>query len=129
MIELIKDIGDNRRCSLTAWKAEEWQALSMASGLPQPSRTQDYIRAGKMIGQSHYFLIEELPRLLSWLEVTGRAYRFKNFDEVTAPSAEMLKSRAIRQQQAEKAADIITQRAALKVLETLEPELTIDELE
>lgn len=98
MIELTNNIGDDRRCSLTAWKAQDWQALGMAAGLPRPSRIQDYMRAGKVVGQVHYFLIEELPRLVAWLEMTGRAYRLKNFDEIIPPSSEMVQARAIRQQ-------------------------------
>lgn len=111
MIELIDNIGDNRRCSLTAWKVEDWQALSMTPGLPQPSRIQDYTSRGKIIGQSHYFLIEELPRLLAWLETTGRTYRLKNFNEVTPPSAEQLKARVMKQQQVERAAEASAQKA------------------
>lgn len=116
MIELTDNIGDNRRCSLTAWKVEEWQALSMASGLPQPSRIQDYTSRGKIIGQAHYFLIEELPRILAWLQTTGRAYRVKNFNEVIPPSAEQVKFRTARQVQEKKAAEV----SALKLLKQVE---------
>jgi hypothetical protein len=116
MIELIANIGDDRRCSITIWKAKDWQALGTASGLPRPSRIQDYLAAGKVVGQSHYFLIEELPRLVAWLENTGRAYRLKKFNEVTTPSSEVVKARAMRQEQAERATEAAAQRA-LKLAE------------
>ncbi|NWJ94458.1 MAG: hypothetical protein HXX20_01615 [Chloroflexi bacterium] len=112
MIELTNNIGDNRRCSVTAWKTDDWLALAVAQGLPQPSRIQDYMRSGKVIGQVYYYLIEELPRLVAWLETTGRAYRIKSFDEVTPPSPELVKNRAIRQQQQIKAAEDKSWRAS-----------------
>ena len=99
MIEVVDNIGDNRRCSLSMWEAKDWQALGTASGLPRPSRVQDYMKSGKVIGQSHYFLIEELPLLVAWLEKTGREYRLRNFKEAIPPSAEQLKARAYKQEQ------------------------------
>ncbi len=120
MIELTDNIGDDRRCSLTAWKAQDWQALGMAAGLPRPSRIQDYMRSGKVVGQVHYFLIEELPRLVAWLEMTGRTYRLKSFDEIIPPSSEMVQARAIRQQK-EKTA-LGSSSAAAKPPEESQPE-------
>ncbi len=126
MIEITNNIGDDRRCSVTVWKAKDWQALGTAPGLPWPSRIQDYMAGGKVIGQVHYFLIEELPRLVAWLEITNRPFRFKNFDEVTMPSADVVKSRAIRQEQAEKAAEISTQRA-LRLAEATNEKLALSD--
>jgi hypothetical protein len=117
MIELTNNIGDDRRCSITAWKAEDWQALAMAPGLPQPSRIQDYMRAGKVVGQVHYFLIQELPRLVAWLEITGRTYRLKSFNEVTPPSSELVTARLIRQQQQNQKAVKSSPPLAPKLLE------------
>lgn len=101
MIEVVDNIGDNRRCSLSMWEAKDWQALGTAPGLPRPSRVQDYMKSGKVIGRSHYFLIEELPLLVAWLDKTGREYRLRNFKEVVPPTTEQLKFRAYKQQQEE----------------------------
>lgn len=120
MIELTPNIGDDRRCSITVWKALDWQALATTAGLPQPSRIQDHMVAGKVSGQTHYFLIGELPRVVGWLETTGRTYRLRNYNEVTPLSAEMVKSRAIRQEQTERAAEAAIERAALKLAAAIE---------
>jgi hypothetical protein len=122
MIELTSNIGDDRRCCITVWKTSDGQALGTTAGLPRPSRIQDHMAASKLIGQSHYFLIEELPRLVMWLETTGRTYRLKNFNEITLPSAEVLKSRALRQEHAERAVAATLQRAALRLAKATKPE-------
>jgi len=122
MIELTNNIGDDRRCSITVWKALDWQALATTSGLPQPSRIQDHMTGGKIVGQTHYFLIGELSQLVLWLETTGRTYRLRNYNEVILPSAEVIKSRAIRQEQTERAAEATVQRAALKLATATERE-------
>lgn len=99
MIEVTPDIGDNRRCSFTIWKNEGWEILAFVPGLPNPSRVQDYMQAGKVIGQTYYFKIDELPVLVEWLENSGRTYRFKAFNEKIAPSASVLRARSHAQEQ------------------------------
>jgi hypothetical protein len=77
------------------------------------------MRSGKVVGQVHYFLIEELPRLVAWLEMTGRAYRLKSFDEVIPPTSEIVQARAIRQQKEK--ATLVNSPSTVKLPEENQP--------
>ena len=63
--ELVKDIGDRRRCCLTCWEPGDWQALDAAliqQELPECQRVQPYFRYSHLAGKSYYFNRSDLDR-------------------------------------------------------------------
>src|SRR5690349_6438909 len=93
LLELVEDILDGQRCSLTAWELADRMAIEGAigsGGLPTPLRQQDYFQGSRLMGRCYYFWINrnhetgensfsgkaamssELAQIQHWLAETQR---------------------------------------------------------